>query len=196
MPEPLPELGPNEHLLAAILGLEKPRYVGERWPLLDEGETSDEMRPELRPENFLPVEAFLFAVAGQLHYRGQISRTTSGALGNLLDQEWAVAARIAHGEYLERVSPPPHPTEGWTFPEELMLLDRGRAAEYHALLSRALHTYRDADAEYLRTEFAHVFPLDTDDGLDRKVFADLAQLAAVYDTLLADDVEILYATIW
>jgi hypothetical protein len=193
----LPELGPVEHLVAAVVNIVKPRYVGERWPMLDPGETWDDLLPVYQPSNLMPVEIWLYALAGQLRLLGSVPKSTPGLVAILLDVSWDEAATLVQGDVLSRACTPPRPPGPESFPPELMILDRTRAASGRERIWEALRRYRDGDVRFVAEVGGATKSDDSPDSqLDERIFADLAQLAAVYDVLVREEVEVLLVRNW
>ncbi len=193
-PEPCPELGVNEHLLAAVVGILKPDYVGQRWSILDDDETWEEQRGIAHSLlELMPVELLLRSLAGHLQYLGAGSPQAVPLL-EALGIERRAADKIAHGTVLAALLQPPRPPGPHSFPPELALLDRSAAPHFGDLVASATLRYRDADERRAAEVGGYAFADDSpDDDLDRNVFSTLAQLAAVYDVLLGGEREVIFA---
>jgi hypothetical protein len=194
--DPLPELGPVEHLLAAVACLMKPRFVGDRWPILDPGDTWADLLPIHRPDTFTPVEVLLYALAGHLRLAGRVPNPTPGLLALLLDTSWDDAESIVEGDYLSRASAPLLPPGDTSFPSELKILDRTCAATNLERVWQATRRYRDGDTRFVAEVCARFHYDSSDNQLDEKIFADLAQIASTYDLLTREDIEVLVVRWW
>jgi hypothetical protein len=183
--------GANEYLIAALLRITKPIYVGQRWPLLDEGESWDEYAPVYRPDELAPVELLLYWLAGKLRYLGGVPRSCAALLASLGVKPHE-ANVIAQGRILSSILTPPLAPSVETFPGELAILDADNAASFREMLREAVVRYRDAENRVVAEIGGYVFGDDSpDEILDGKIFGTLAQLSIAYDLLVEGAHEVL-----
>jgi hypothetical protein len=193
--ETSPELGTNELLLATLVGIVKPEYVGNRWSPLEDGETWEEFHGVgSQPGEFMPVEVLLHSLAGRLRYLGATSRRAAALLERLgVPSDDAVA--VTDGTLLSRACTPPREPGPDSFPPELLVLDKTDAPRLSDLVHAAARTYRDADEQFVVDLAVFMGAGTPDEGLDRLILGDLAMLISIYDTLVDTDDEVLFATI-
>ena len=192
--EPWSQLGANELLLATIVGLVKPEYIGRRYSPLEPGETWEEQEDvSWSLTKRAPVELLIHELAGKLRYAGTSRSSTYGLLERLGVPDPAL---VRVGTWLtERCHPPGLPSEE-TFPDELRILDKQRAPELREHVRAAVRRYHDSNEDEVLAIATHLVRDPTpDDGVDRELFNELAVLESVYDVLVETDQEILFATI-
>jgi hypothetical protein len=138
----------------------------------------------------------LHALAGKLRLLGSVPTSAQGLVA-ILDVSWDEAATLVQGDVLSRACTPPRPSGPESFPPELMILDRTTAASGRERIWKALRRYRDADTRFAAEVGGATKDDDSPDSqLDEKIFAGLAQLAAVYDVLASEDIEVLLVRNW
>jgi hypothetical protein len=172
----------------------------------------------VRINAFMPVESLVYALAGRFRYLGTTRKSTPMLLACLLDPQLIAdlagparvgtdqsrddrttdAEDIVVGTPLSRRCTPPRKSSDESFPSELRILNTARAGMYRERVREATRRYRAADerftAELTGFSYRNHHP-DAQD--DETVFAELAQLAAVYDVLVDPDTEILtLVTYW
>jgi hypothetical protein len=186
--------GASEHLIASIVNILKPEYVGERWRILDNDESWSDYATLYRPDHPLPVDLLLRWLSGELRYLGGGVRNAR-ALLEALDVDASEATLIPHGRLLSRLLEPPKQPGLETFPAELALLDRQKAPEFLATLTRAAESYERADERRITAICARAWlDVSPDVDLDRTMFGFLAQLIGIYEVLIANECEVLIAS--